>query len=160
MREQLISTATGSETEAAVASIARWAAGWKDKCCQSVRSITEEVPLGEWDDLFARLTHRRPAWLTTVEEVGPDTGYRMLAENRPLMGIVAIRTDLGLSVFIAFGKAKQESGSNWGVVSGARHLWLKRGENGEDEALEIEAAGGSVTILRFRVPAGIGKEAA
>jgi hypothetical protein len=116
------------------------------------------MPPEEWDSLFGVLNHRSPPWLITVERVGPDIGYRMQAENRPLNSILAIPSDVGETVLVAFAKDKPKEHSSCCTIPAVRHLWVKGDENREQEAIEIEPADGSVTITRFSDHGGSRKE--
>jgi len=123
-----------------------------------VRSITEEIPQGAWDAFFATFTRLHQTRLVTIEQVGPDMAYRMRAKNEPLAGIAIWTTHRGHAILIDLGAAAPVETSSSFAVSVARHVWLKHNERGADEALEIEAADGTVTMLYLRPPMPVKEE--
>lgn len=159
MGEENLAADAGREQKSAVGCIEEWAARWEEEFLAGVRSVTEEIPPAEWDGFFATFTRRHQTRLVTIEQVGPDMRYRMPAGNRPLVRIVAGTGSQGRAIRISLVKAKPADPSSCFIVSAARHVWLKRNENGVDEALEIESVDGTVTILHLRPPNASRKEA-
>ncbi len=145
MSEQYMTADVRREENGSSGFIRGWAARWEEESLPGVRSITEEIPQEDWRRFFAAFTSRYQTWLVTIEQVGPDMGYRMPAGDRPLIRIAARSSDPGNIILI--GLAILAGASSWFAISAARHVWLKRNENGADEALEIEAADGAVTLL-------------
>jgi hypothetical protein len=138
-----------NQQKGTVGCIEEWTAQWEEESLPGVRSITEEIPRRKWDAFFATFTYRYQYWPVTIEQVGPDMGYRMLAGNRPLISIAARPSDPGSTILIGLATATPAGASGCFAVSAATHVWLKRNENGVDEALEIETADGTVTLLHL-----------
>lgn len=136
----------------------KWAARWEKEAWVGVRSITEEIPPKEWDGFFATLTRRHKGCYVTIEQVGPDLKYRMAAGNQALAHIAAGTGNQGRAVLVSLVRAKPADRSSYFIVSPARHVWLKRNEEGADEALEIESVDGTVTLLHLHLPNDRSKE--
>ncbi len=129
--------------------IEEWAARWEEEALADVRSITEEIVPRKWNSFFVTFTYRHRYWPVSIEQVGPDMGYRMPAGNRPLVSIAAGPGSQGRAILISLVKTKPADPSSCFIVSAAQRVWLKRNENGVDETLEIEAADGTVTLLHL-----------
>jgi hypothetical protein len=114
------------------------------------QSQTVEIPRKDWPAFFTRFSRQHEGWLVTLEVIGADLGDQVEAENRALAGIAAeLREDKTSSISIFLG-AKQIDITH--RIQEPKRLWLKTTATGADEALEIETAGGPVSILRFRSP--------
>jgi hypothetical protein len=126
---------------------------WNDASWAGIRSITEEIPPGAWDSAFATVNRRYRNWLVTIEQVGPETPYGVPAENRVLDGIFAMPCESGRAVLVCLASATPAAQAQGCVaVPEAKRVWLKCNENGTDEAVEIESADGTMTILYFSPP--------
>jgi hypothetical protein len=138
-----------------------YAGQWLEKWVQNageetpggVRSVTEEIAPGDWDTFLERFTTRHQTWPVMVEQGGPDMAYSVQAANRPLAGIVVLGNDSGRAILICLASGKTATPSSCVAVPVGRHVWVKRNENGEDEALEIEAEDGTMTLLHVGPPA-------
>jgi hypothetical protein len=150
---------TAISAEQTPVSAGRWLEEWAQKSPEEsssgVRSVTEEIAPGEWEDFLANLTRRHQAWPVTVEQGGPDMVYRVQAANRPLTGALVIDSDSLPTILICLANGKTATASSCVAVTEVRRVWVKRNENGMDEALEIEAADGTVTLLHLCTPTSL-----
>ena len=110
---------------------------------------TREIPREEWNAFFEMFSKQHEGWLATVEVLGRDIGAQEEAHELPLVGITAdLKGGDADAVSIIVGKAAAEHITH--TVTGVAHVWLEQAESGADEALQIEGANGTTTLLRFR----------
>jgi hypothetical protein len=109
---------------------------------------TLEIPRDQWVAFFNGFSARHEGWLVDVRIVGADIGAQPEFKQYPLLGISADLKDNEDFVNITVSKTPQDRDTH--TVIGATRVWLKQGDNGADEALEIEARDGTKTIVTFR----------
>ncbi|MFL6208733.1 MAG: DUF5335 family protein [Pyrinomonadaceae bacterium] len=110
---------------------------------------TREIPHNEWNAFFEIFSKQHEGWLATVEVLGPDIGAQEEAHELPLVGITAdLKGSDADAISISVGKAAADHITH--TITGAAHVRLEQAENGADEALQIESAGGATTLVRFR----------
>ena len=110
---------------------------------------TREIPREEWNAFFEMFSKQHEGWLATVEVLGRDIGAQEAAHELPLVGITAeLQGTNGDAVSIIVGKAAADHVTH--TVAGATHVRLEQAESGADEALQVEAADGTTTLVRFR----------
>ncbi len=112
---------------------------------------TQEIPREEWPDFFCGFSHAHEGWFATVEVLGPEIGAQTEARELPFEGISAEMNAPGEdSVELMIGEEPDSHVVH--TIEGPTHIRLDQGENGEHEALQIEALGQPVTLIRLRSP--------
>src|SRR5436189_3976439 len=110
---------------------------------------TQEIPREEWNSFFDSFSRQHEGWLATLEVLGPNVGAQEEAHELPLEGVsVASEADKSESIAINMGKTAEDHVSH--TITKPQHVWLEKTDEGADAALEIESAGDSKTLLRFR----------
>lgn len=110
---------------------------------------TQEITREDWFPFFDAFSGMHKGWLVTVEVSG-DTGTEVKAYEVPLEDIHA---DLGVSagddrIEVALGEL--DDGPISHIVDAPRHVRLREEEGGDSGALEIEAASGQTTFIRYK----------
>src|SRR3989440_10766309 len=112
---------------------------------------TQEIPRQEWNNFFDSFSRQHEGWLATLEVFGFDVGAQEEAHELPLEGVsVASEADKSESIAINMGKTPEDHVSH--TITKPQHVWLEKTDDRADAALEIESAGDSKTLLRFRSP--------
>jgi len=105
---------------------------------------TTEIPRAGWNDFFTNFTRAHETELVSVEIMGAELGAQV--EGRSLLlGGISPGDEKGDSVALMFDSLNGDHLTH--TVSHAAHVWLQRGDT--EEALEIRAADGTTTLLRF-----------
>ncbi|HKW67807.1 MAG TPA: DUF5335 family protein [Terriglobales bacterium] len=117
----------------------------------SSKAQGREIPRGEWLSFLDGFSRQHEGWLVTLEipEVQGRSGVE--AENLKLVGITPEHSEGRDRISIALGKAPDDHLTHF-VSDPVRVLTLE-GTNGEHAGLQIEAADGSRTAVRFHGPA-------
>lgn len=108
---------------------------------------TQEIPRKEWVRFFDRFSGQHERWLARVEVIGEDVGAQLEAKDLPLRGISADLKDREDTISITLGEKPDNLITH--SIQAASHVRLKQTEEGADEALQIESADGTMTLLRF-----------
>jgi len=112
---------------------------------------TQEIARDEWATFFDGFSLQHRGWLVTVEVLGPEIGAQVEASELPLQGVTAgLKGSSKDSISIIVGATPEDHVTR--TINAPRHVMLKRNDEGADEALEIESAGGTITLVRFRSP--------
>ena len=106
----------------------------------------QEIRRADWREFFDEFSRAHERWLATVEVFG-DLGAQTVAEELPLVGIVADEPSHGGAVAIVLGRGDETLTH---TVARPKRVDVERGEEGAEAAVEIESAGGEKTLLRFR----------
>jgi hypothetical protein len=109
---------------------------------------TQEIPREQWIAFFDGFSRRHQGWLVTVEILGPDIGDQVEARELPLEGITPELRDSAEDEIEIFVGTRPGSHVSHKII-GPEHVYLKRSEEGADEALEI-ASKDVAALLRFR----------
>ena len=110
---------------------------------------TEEIPREEWNKFFDTFSRQHEGWLATLEVLGRDVGAQEEAHQLPLAGVsLSSGGEEAEMVSIDLGKRLDEHVSR--AISDPSRIWLQKTDSGANAALEIEAADGTKTLLRFR----------
>lgn len=115
---------------------------------------TLEIPRNEWATFLEGFSRRYLDWQVTIEVFDPHLGTQVEAQDLSLAGMSTVLKGADTQML---GATPPSISIN---VSGApphaihtignpTHLWLKQTAAGEDEALEIESANGTTTLIRF-----------
>jgi hypothetical protein len=112
---------------------------------------TKEVPKNEWRRFFDTFSRQHEGWLATLEVLGADVGAQEEGRELPLAGVsLSSGGDETEAISIDLGTKPDEHVSH--AISEPTAVWLEQTEEGANAALEIEAADGTKTLLRFRSP--------
>ena len=112
----------------------------------AIMQNTIEIPHGGWDKFFSRFSEEHEMQFVAVEVMGADIGAQVEGRSLLFNGISpASKDDKALA--LTFDSVSGEHLTH--MVSKPTHVWLQRGADNTDEALEIEAADGSRTLVRF-----------
>ena len=109
---------------------------------------TQEIPRQQWATFFDGFSRRHQGWLVTVEILGPDIGDQVEARELPLEGITAELRDSGEDEIEIFVGTRPDSHLSH-KISAPERVYLKRSDEGADEALEI-ASRDVAALVRFR----------
>jgi hypothetical protein len=116
------------------------------------RTRTEEIPQRDWVEYLDEFSRGHQGEQVTVEVMSKEVGAQVEARDVPLQGISADRKRSGEhDVNIILGKELNPPLTH--IVPEARRIFVMSSDQGTDQALEIEAADGSRTLVRFELPA-------
>lgn len=107
---------------------------------------TVEIPRDRWDNFFTRFSEDHETQLVAVEVMGGDIGAQVEGRSLLLGGISPAESNDG-SLALTFDSVDGEHLTH--MVNKPTHVWLQRTPNKMDEALEIESADGTKTLVRF-----------
>lgn len=109
---------------------------------------TREVPRQEWSSFFDGFSREHQDWPTTIELISSDLGDQPEAEGEPLAGIsLETKGSAAGAIEVMVGARRDDSLTH--TIPSPTHVWIRDGVDDADEALEIEAADGTKTLLRF-----------
>ena len=109
-----------------------------------------EIPRGEWLSFLDGFSRQHEGWLVTLEVPEAQGGSGVEAENLKFIGITPEHSEGRDRISIALGKAPDDHLTHF-VSDPVRVLCLET-TSGEHAGLQIEAADGSRTAVRFRRP--------
>lgn len=110
-----------------------------------------EIPRGEWLSFLDGFSRQHEGWLVTLEVPEVQGGSGVEAENLKLVGITPEHSEGRDRISIALGEAPDDHLTHF--VSDPVRLLSLETTSGEHTGLQIEAADGSRTAVRFRGPA-------
>jgi hypothetical protein len=111
--------------------------------------ITREIPRHEWIDFFDSLSLQHEGWLVTLEVLDTDLGPEVEAVKLPLQGITADVSDDGAdAITITLGQTLEEHLTH--IIVKPTMIRIAETEEGGHQALQIESASGTTTIVVFR----------
>ena len=107
---------------------------------------TIEIPRDGWDKFFTRFNHDHETQLVAVEILGRDIGAQ--TEGRSLLlGGISAGNESGDSLVMMFDSLDGEHVTH--MVNKPVHVWIQRSPDNSDEALQIESADGTKTLVRL-----------
>lgn len=113
---------------------------------------TREITPAEWPgflDAFSRVHH---GWRARVDVLGDEFGAQEETDHLPLMGIATdARDPRRQRITITLGTSPDDHVSH--AIDRPSKMFLEQSDAGADQALEIESADGTKTLLRFLDPA-------
>jgi hypothetical protein len=109
-------------------------------------SGTVEIPREGWDKFLSRFSQDHETQLVSVEVMGSDVGAQIEGRSLLLSGISPAEADDG-SLALMFDSVDGEHLTH--MVNKPTHVWVQRAPDNTDEALEIESADGTKTLVRF-----------
>ena len=107
---------------------------------------TREIPREAWNTFFSRFSNDHETQFVAVEVMGRDIGAQVEGRALLLSGI-SPADDAGESLALMFDSVNGEHLTH--MVNKPTHVWLQRTAGNTDEALEIESADGTRTLVRF-----------
>jgi uncharacterized protein DUF5335 len=111
--------------------------------------VMREIPRDEWAEYLDTFSRQHEGWLVTVEVLGEEIGAQVEAWEMALAGITADLKGEGSDVIsIILGKGSTERITH--NIARPTHVRIEQAESGADMALQIEAADGVATLVRFR----------
>jgi Family of unknown function (DUF5335) len=107
---------------------------------------TAEIPRDGWDTFFNRFSQDHEMQFVAVEVMGREIGAQIEGRSLLLSGISA-GDNKNESIALSFDSVDGEHLTH--IVNKPTHVWVQRSADKTDEALEIEAADGTKTLVRF-----------
>jgi len=110
---------------------------------------TKEIPREGWDRFFSRFSDEHETQFVAVEVMGSDIGAQVEGRSLLLSGISRADED-NQSLALMFDSVNGEHVTH--MVNKPTRVWVQRAHDNTDEALEIESADGTRTLVRFGPP--------
>jgi uncharacterized protein DUF5335 len=110
---------------------------------------TTEIPHGRWNQFFARFNRDHETQMVAVEIMGSEIGAQIEGRSLLLGGISAGDTNAD-SLVLMFDSVDGEHVTH--MVEQPTHIWVQHAPDNTEEALEIESADGTKTLVRFSSP--------
>jgi hypothetical protein len=112
---------------------------------------TQEIPTYEWVSFLNQFTQRHAGEPATIEVMRRDVGVQKEADALPLVGVSVDATgdDREQIEVIAGTGESPDQGHVMHAIRQPSRLWLACGDDGAEQALEIESADGSSTLVRL-----------
>lgn len=107
---------------------------------------TTEIPRDGWDTFFNRFSQDHETQFVALEVMGLEIGAQIEGRSLLLSGI-SPGDDKKESIALSFDSLDGEHLTH--MVNKPTHVWVQRTADNTDEALEIEAADGTRTLVRF-----------
>ncbi len=111
----------------------------------------QEIPRGEWLSFLDSFSRQHEGWLVTLEVPQGQGRGGVEAENLKLEGLTPEHSEGHDRISIALGQQPDDHLTHF--VSDPIRLLFQETSGGGQAGLRIEAADGSVTVVRFRGPA-------
>jgi hypothetical protein len=108
---------------------------------------THEIPDNQWGPFFNELSKRHQGEHVTVELIGRDVGDQTEARDQALMGIMMDGPTGACKIEVIAGDLGQANIAH--EIAHPIHVRLATGDDGKDQALEIESDAGPATLVRF-----------
>ena len=105
------------------------------------------VPRTDWDEFFRGFSRRHEDWLVTIRVLDPRLGSQVESSGLPLEGIFADRDGPG-PISIHVGRSAPRHVEH--EVADPRRVWIEESADGAEQAIEIESADGTKTLVEFR----------
>ena len=118
---------------------------------ESAQYNSREIPRGEWLSFLDSFSRQHEDWLVALEVPEVEGGSRVQAQNLKLEGITPELSEGRDRISIALGKAPDDHLTHF--VNDPKRLAFLETKAGGHVGLQIEAADGSRTVVRFRGPA-------
>ena len=110
---------------------------------------TKEIPRESWDKFFSRFSDDHETQFVAVEVMGSDIGAQVEGRSLLLSGISRADED-NQSLALMFDSVNGEHVTH--MVNKPTRVWVQRAPDNTDEALEIESADGTRTLVRLGLP--------
>jgi hypothetical protein len=110
---------------------------------------TVEVPRKDWAATLNEFTAIHDGWLVSLDVLGADLGAQTEINNLPLLGVSGDHIDHDGTVAVSVARSAKDHVTH--IVDAVKRIYIERTDDGADQALQLESADGTRTILRFRV---------
>jgi hypothetical protein len=110
---------------------------------------TREIPREGWDTFFARFSDDHETQFVAVEVMGSEIGAQVEGRSLLLSGISRADED-SQSLALMFDSVNGEHVTH--MVNKPTRVWVQRSSRNTDQALEIESADGTRTLVRLGLP--------
>lgn len=112
---------------------------------------TQEISREAWTEFFHGFSSAHQGWLATIEVFGSEFGAQVEVRELPFEGITAdLRNADKDSISLMVGRTPDEHMTH--TIMAPTHVRLDQTEEGANEALQIESAAETTTLVRFRSP--------
>ena len=108
---------------------------------------TREIPRTEWRDFFSRFSDQHDDEVVEVETLGSEIGAQIDGRQLYLRGISPARNLQESDLALELDSVDRQHLTH--MIPKPTHVWLKQTPDKNDEALEIESADGTKTLVRF-----------
>jgi len=110
---------------------------------------TYEIPREEWPMAVTAFGEERRRWLVSLEVLGPDVGVQPEVHDLPLEGLSAEPAEKGGIISIFVERSPTDHLTH--TITNPSRIRVEESDNRTD-AMEIEAADGTKTIVTFMPP--------
>jgi hypothetical protein len=107
---------------------------------------TTEIPRDAWNRFFSRFSEDHETQFVAVEVMGTDIGAQVEGRSLLLSGISPSDDNVD-AIAVSLDSVEGEHLTH--MVNKPTHVWVQRAVDNTDEALEIESADGTRTLVRF-----------
>ena len=108
---------------------------------------TREIPRAQWSRFFDDFSKQHAGWIVTLEVLGADLGDQEEVTGLPLVGISADLKDRENRIDIMVGGRPEAHVTH--IINSPKRVWLRQPEAEPHEAVEVESADGTTTLVRF-----------
>jgi hypothetical protein len=111
---------------------------------------TREIPRPEWNEFFTAFSQQHDAEVVALEVLGAEIGAQTEARELQLRGISPTsHQEDGLAVLLDSPDGTHLTH----MITKPIHVWVQLAAGQSEDALEIESADGTKTLIRFSTPA-------
>jgi hypothetical protein len=108
---------------------------------------TREIAKSEWRSFFSSFSDQHDDAVVAVQVMGSDIGAQIEGRELHLRGISPARNAEESELALELDSV--DGGHVTHMIARPVHVWLRQTQDHSDEALEIESADGTKTLLRF-----------
>lgn len=118
---------------------------------EAAEYASREIPRGEWLSFLDSFSRQHEGWLVKMEVADAQGGSRVQAENLKFEGVTPEHSEGHDRISIVLGKEPEDHLTHF--VSDPKRVLFLETKAGGHVGLQIEAADGSKTEVRFPGPA-------
>ena len=107
---------------------------------------TTEIPREAWIKFFTQFSQDHETQFVAVEVMGREIGAQVEGQSL-LLGGISPSDPATDALAMSFNSVNGEHLTH--IVNKPTHVWLQKAPDNTDEALEIESADGTKTLVRF-----------
>ena len=116
---------------------------------------TREIPRSEWQDFFTSFSVEHDEHVVAVEVMGSEIGAQVEGRELRLRGISPGQNYEDADLALMFDALDGTHLTH--MVAKPSHVWLRQTPGRTDEAIEIQSADGTTTLVRF-AGASVGRD--
>jgi len=105
-----------------------------------------EIPREQWIKFFDNFSKQHQGWIVTWEVLGRDLGDQEKTTRLPLVGISA---DKGPKPRIDITVGGRFDAHVTQIIDTPKRVWFKQPDQPGHEAIEVESADGTMTLVTF-----------